>query len=304
MRNEFIEPEIKESIFNNFDVRTKMVTLLCFALSGIFLSGWRSLMATLVVVWIMGGIAKISWQKVRVLIGLNLLTVWGIMWVQAIFYNTYPRTPLFYILPPMMVDPSMPIIGGLWEGIGVYYEGFIHGIVQSLRMIIPMTYGLLIFWTEDPIRILLGLNKLKMPYTMSFMVMTCLRFIPITLSEVKVTINSQKLRKYKPFDIKGIIFLYGIYRTTIQTLVPLFSNCIRKSSNMARSADSRGFGAYEQRTQLREIKMKLVDWIIIIIFFGITAGMIVCKLLESLSASGIYHSNDLLPIYWFTNYCL
>lgn len=195
----------------------------------------------------------------------------------------------------MVVDPSTPIIGGLWKGLGFYYEGFIYGIIQSLRMLIPMTYGMLIFWTEEPIRILVGLNKLKLPYTISFMVMTCLRFIPITFAEARVTLNSQRLRKYKPFDLKGIIFLYGLYNTMIQTLVPLLANCIRKSVNMAKSVDSRAFRSSSQRTQLREIKMTIADKIVCIILIILVVSIILLELLDYLQTAGIYYNSSLLP---------
>lgn len=301
MRNEFVEHEVTESIFSYLDVRTKMIILLCFSILGMLLTGWKALIIMFLCVWSIVLIAKISWKKVKVLIILNLLTIWGIMWIQAIFFEAYPRTPLLYILPPNIVDPSTPVIGNLWEGIAIYYEGFIYGMTQSLRMVIPTTFGMLIFWTEEPIGILMGLNKLKLPYTISFMVMTCLRFIPITFSEMKVTINSQKLRKYKPFDLKGTIFIYGIYKTVVQTLVPLFSNCIRKSMNMARSADSRAFRAYNERTQLRKIEMKSWDWLLSIIIVFLTIVIGIFKLSTYWYNVGIYSNSSFVPIYWFSN---
>lgn len=301
MRNEFIEPEIKENAFNRLDVRTKMIMLVCISIIGMLISQWKVLFVLFLIVWSIVIITRISWKKIKVLILLNFLTAWGIIWIQGMFYDSYPRTPILYILPPLVVDPSTPIIGGLWEGIGVYYEGIMHGMAQSLRMIIPMTFGMLIFWTEDPVRILIGLNKLKVPYTISFMVMTCLRFIPITFSEVKVTKNSQKLRRYKPFNAKGTIFLYGIYKTIVQSLVPLLSNCIRKSINMARSADSRAFRAYDDRTQLRKLKMKMQDSILIVCFIGLTLSISTCKILGYLSNSGIYYSSKFLRIYWINH---
>lgn len=301
MRNEFIEPEVKGTVFNYLDVRTKIIMLVCLAVAGMLLSKWQTLFILFLIVWSTVIISRVSWKKVKVLLVLNFLSIWGIIWIQGIFFEAYPRTTLFYILSPGVVDPATPIIGGLWEGVGLYYEGFIHGMVQSLRMVIPMTFGMLIFWTEDPIRILIGLNKMKLPYTISFMVMTCLRFIPITFSEVKVTMNSQKLRKYKPFNAKGTIFLYGIYKTIVQSLVPLLSNCIRKSISMARSADSRGFRAYDERTQLRKIEMKSYDWILGTIFLCLTVSIITFKILGYLSNSGIYYSSKLVPVYWFTH---
>lgn len=301
MRNEFVEPEVTESIFSYLDIRTKMIILLCLAILGMILSDWKALLIAFLCVWSIVFISKISWKKVKVLIILNLLTIWGIMWLQSIFFDEYPRTPLLYILSPNIVDPSTPVIGNLWEGIAIYYEGFIYGMTQSLRMVIPMTFGMLIFWTEEPIGILMGLNKLKLPYTISFMVMTCLRFIPITFSEMKVTINSQKLRKYKPFDLKGTIFIYGIYKTIVQTLVPLFSNCIRKSMNMARSADLRAFRAYNERTELRKIEMKSWDWLLSSIVVLLTIVIGIFKLFTYWYNVGIYSNSSFLFIYWFTN---
>jgi len=299
MRNEFTEPEIKKSILTMFDVRTKIVFLFCLAMMGIFLEHWQALIVGYIFVWMMVIVSRVSLSKVKALLILNILTIWGIMWVQALFYDAYPKTPLFYLLPPRMVDPSTWIIGGLWEGIAFYYEGFRHGITQSLRMITPMTFGLLVFWTEDPVNILTGLNKMKLPYPIAFMIMTCLRFIPITFSEVKVTINSQRLRKYKPFDMKGVIFLYGIYNAIIRTMVPLLANCIRKSCNMAVSADSRGFTTSGERTSLRNLQMKFSDFAVIFIMTMMLGAVIGLKGVMFLSEAGIYHDGDLMPVYWF-----
>ena len=301
MRNKFIEPELKDTLFHRLDVRTKLVILLFVAVLGMALNQWKALACVYLAVLCLLVLARLSGDKIKVLVIITFLTMWGTMWVQAVFYDAYPRTPLFYLLPPMLVSPSLPVLGGLWEGVAVYYEGFTYGIAQSLRMIAPMTLGLLIFWTEDPVKILTGLNKLKLPYAISFMVMTCLRFIPITLGEARVTINSQRLRKYKPFDPKGILLGYGIYKTTVQVMVPLLANCVRKSTNMARSADSRAFRASEQRTELHEIKIKAGDRIVVLVSFGTTFLILVCKIMLYLSESDRYTNEALLPLYWITH---
>ncbi len=213
--------------------------------------------------------ARLSAGKWKILLILSFLTLWGIMWVQAVFYNAYPRTPLLYLLPPMIISPSAPIIGGLWEGIAIYYEGFTYGMAQSLRMIAPMTLGLVIFWTEDPVRILTGLNKLKLPYAVSFMVMTCLRFIPITLAEAKVTLDSQRLRKYKPFEAKGIIFGYGAVQNDRSGTGTASGQLCAQGANMSRSADSRAFRASEMRTELHVVRIKAADRMAVLLFVGV-----------------------------------
>lgn len=301
MRIKFIEAELKDTLFHRLDVRTKLTMLFCVAVLGMALSQWKALAFVYMAVLSLAMLARLSGAKWKALGVITFLTVWGIMWVQAVFYDAYPRTPLLYLLPPLWVNPSTPVIGGLWEGIAIYYEGFTYGMAQSLRMIAPMTLGLLIFWTEDPVKVLTGLNKLKLPYAVSFMVMTCLRFIPITFAEARVTINSQRLRKYKPFDPKGILLGYGIYKTTVQVMVPLLANCVRKAANMARSADSRAFRASEKRTELHEVKMKTIDKITVPLFIGATFLVLACKFLLYLSVSDRYTNDALLSIYWLAH---
>jgi len=301
MRIKFIEAELKDTLFHRLDVRTKLIMLLCLAVIGMALEQWKTLGIIYLAVLGLVVMARLSGAKWKALLAISFLTMWGIMWVQAVFYDAYPRTPLFYLLPPMLVSPSAPLIGSLWEGIAFYYEGFTYGMIQSLRMIAPMTLGLLIFWTEDPVKVLIGLNKLKLPYAVSFMVMTCLRFIPITLAEARVTLSSQRLRKYKPFDAKGIIFGYGIYRTTVQVLVPLLANCVRKSLNMARSADSRGFRVSEERTELHGLRVRAGDRMAVMVFTGLTILVLACKLLLYLSEADMYSNDTLAPVYWLTH---
>ncbi|UWG98481.1 energy-coupling factor transporter transmembrane protein EcfT [Dehalobacter sp. DCM] len=301
MRTRFLEAELKDTIFHRLDVRTKMLMLLCVAVLGMALEQWKALAVVYLAVLALAVVARLSADKWKALLILSFLTLWGMMWVQAIFYNAYPRTPLLYLLPPMVISPSTPLLGGLWEGIAFYYEGFTYGMAQSLRMIAPMTLGLVIFWTEDPVRILTGLNKLKLPYAVCFMVMTCLRFIPITFAEAKVTLDSQRLRKYKPFEAKGVILGYGIYKTTVRVLVPLLANCVRKAANMAKSADSRAFRASDQRTELHEVKIKAGDKMAVLLFVGVLIVILACKLLLYLSEADRFTSDLFVPIYWFTH---
>ena len=188
------EPEIKDTFFHRIDVRVKIIMLFCLAILSVALCHWQALLIVYSVVLFFVAISRLSIQKLKALIIVVFLTAWSIMWIQAVFYDKYPRTPLIYLIPPGLVDPSVPLVGGLWEGLAIYYEGFIYGLQQSLRLIIPLTFGLLIFWTEDPVRILAGLTKLKLHYVISFMIMTCLRFIPVVIDEAKITLTSQRLR--------------------------------------------------------------------------------------------------------------
>ena len=298
------EPEIKDTFFHRIDVRVKIIMLFCLAILSVALCHWQALLIVYSVVLFFVAISRLSIQKLKALIIVVFLTAWSIMWIQAVFYDKYPRTPLIYLIPPGLVDPSAPLVGGLWEGLAIYYEGFIYGLQQSLRLIIPLTFGLLIFWTEDPVRILAGLTKLKLHYVISFMIMTCLRFIPVVIDEAKITLTSQRLRKYEPLKFHAIILGYGIYKTVMALIYPLLASSIRKATTMAKSADSRAFRAYDRRTELYEIKMKRVDFIILIVSVIVTTFVVIAKTLFYLMIVDLYYNEILTPLYWFTHHYL
>ncbi len=304
MRVKFVEPELKSTLFHRLDVRTKLAVLFCVAVTGVALTRWPALALMYLAVLGLVAAAHLSGDKLKALLVITFLTVWGIMWVQAVFYAAYPRTPLLYLLPPGLVSPSAPVIGGLWEGVAIYYEGFTYGAAQSLRLLAPLTLGLLIFWTEEPVKILVGLNRLRLPYAISFMVMTCLRFIPITVAEAGVTISSQKLRKDKPFDPIGILLGYGIYKTARSVMLPLLANCVRKSAAMAKSADSRAFRAYDRRSELHATGMKAADKVIVLVAGWLTSLVLLSKLLLYLRLADVYASEALQPVYWFAHHYL
>lgn len=298
------EPEIKDTFFHRIDVRVKIIMLFCLAILSVALCHWQALLIVYSVVLFFVAISRLSIQKLKALIIVVFLTAWSIMWIQAVFYDKYPRTPLIYLIPPGLVDPSVPLVGGLWEGLAIYYEGFIYGLQQSLRLIIPLTFGLLVFWTEDPVRILVGLTKLKLHYVISFMIMTCLRFIPVVIDEAKITLTSQRLRKYEPLKFHAIILGYGIYKTVMALIYPLLASSIRKATTMAKSADSRAFRAYDRRTELYEIKMRKVDVIILIVFVIVTTFVVIAKTLFYLMIADLYYNEILTPLYWFTHHYL
>lgn len=294
-----VQVEHQAGWFGRLDVRTKFAMLLTVALLGVLLDNVRSVaaLALLVLLLLLG--VRLSGAKLRLLAGLVLLSAWGTMWTQAIFYTGQPQTPLFHLIPPGLVNPDTPLLGGLWKGVTVTYQGALHGLAQSLRLVTPMVLGLLVFWTEDPSRMLAGLRRLRLPYEVAFMVMTCLRFIPITFAEARVTLDAQRLRRYRPFTFWGTLTGVGLYRTTRLTLVPLLANSVRKSTQMARSAESRGFRAHAGRTEAVPLVMARSDWLLC--SFCLAAVLLVAagRVLVLLLQQGVMDLEALAPVYWF-----
>lgn len=297
---EYVQSEKRETWVNRLDIRTKMLLLLCTSLLGMLLEQKTIMLALYIVALVFMLGARLSFGKWQALLTISLLTVWGTMWTQAIFYNAHPQTPLFYLVPPGVVDIDTFLIGGMWDGVPIIYEGMQHGVVQSLRLITPLTIGLLIFWTEDPMRMLNGLQKMKLPYPIAFMVMTCLRFIPIAFQEAKITLDAQRLRYYKPFTFWGVVTGIGLYKTIKLVMVPLLANCVRKATHMARSAEGRGFRALSTRTTLKPLLFSKIDYLFSSCILLLTVSIVFCKFITYLFYIGLYEHEHLLPIYWFT----
>ena len=87
-------------------------------------------------------------------------------------------------------------------------------------------------------------------------------------------------------------------------IYPLLASSIRKATTMAKSADSRAFRAYDRRTELYEIKMKRVDFIILIVSVIVTTFVVIAKTLFYLMIADLYYNEILTPLYWFTHHYL
>ena len=100
-------------------------------------------------------LSRPTWRQIGLLCVFLFFTTWGLIYSQAIFYNEFPRTVLFTLVPP-----EFPIIGQMTGGIRVYREGLFHGIVQSLRFNTTLGIGCFIVWTTQPRDMLLALAQL------------------------------------------------------------------------------------------------------------------------------------------------
>ena len=81
--------------------------------------------ATALLVCFLGSLVLIAlsgptWRQIGLLCAFLFFTTWGLIYSQAIFYNEFPRTALWTLVPP-----EFPIIGKMTGGIRVYREGVV-----------------------------------------------------------------------------------------------------------------------------------------------------------------------------------
>lgn len=214
------------------------------------------------------------------------LMVWGLMFSQGIFYEVEPRHVLFSIIPPNPIFKS---------GLNVYAQGVNHGLIQSLRIIAASLTGFAICFSTEPDQFLCGLLSVKIPFSLSFMAVSAIRFIPVMAQEITTVRNAMRLKGYHPFK-------RGIRNTVISEIAvlrPVLAGTIRRSQEIALSIQTRGFSVNEERTHWIENNFTIWDkcalWIILIIVLTVA----ICKAFYWLYQWRIFYSSSLRPLYGF-----
>ena len=215
------EPTVKDTIIHRMDPRAKILILISVAFVAVTLDNPETMFLLFLIVLSGFALARMPAIKLKTLAILLILLIWGTVYSQALFYSQLPRTVIFTI-----ISPDFPVLGWMTNGgLFVYAEGLQHGAIQGLRSASIMSLGLLICWTTDSRDMLNGLVGLSVPYSVAFMVVTAVRFLPIIITEVTTVITVQRLRGFSPKK-----FGSGIIKTSLNILTPTLSNCDNKVS--------------------------------------------------------------------------
>jgi len=143
-------------------------------------------------------------------------------------------------------------------------------LALTLRFLALVTSFSIFFLTTSPDKLSLALEKARVPYEFNFAFITAIRFVPVLAEEAQTIMDAQRSRG---LELDKGSFLVRI-RKYIPILLPLIINSIRRSLELAEAMESRAFGATKYRTNLYELKMKLIDYIILILSLLLIATMV------------------------------
>lgn len=282
------EPTIKDTVIHRMDPRAKILILISIVFVAVSLDNQKTMLLLFLIVLSGFLLAKMPAIKIKTLVLLLVLLIWGTIYSQALFYSQLPRTVIFTI-----ISPDFPILGWLTGGgLFVYEEGLRHGAVQGLRSASILSLGLLMCWTTDSRDMLNGLVGLRVPYSVAFMVITAVRFLPIIITEVATVITVQRLRGFNPKK-----FGSGIVKTLLNILTPTLANCVRRTGTLAVSIQSRAFRANLDRTYLKKLEFSDIDKIVVAVCVFAAISIVIIKLVYNMYTSGIYYTSGLRPVY-------
>ena len=154
---------------------------------------------------------------------------------------------------------KVPLIGAP----KITLEALLFGAGMSLRLLaIISAFGILTF-TIHPDDLMLSVIKMKLPYKSVLVISLTTRFIPTLIDDVERISDVQRSRGLELDRGK----LSQRIRNRMAILIPLLSNSLDRTVQVAEAMESRAFGHGERRTFYREVKLSKVDVQILIASF-------------------------------------
>jgi energy-coupling factor transport system permease protein len=162
-----------------------------------------------------------------------------------------------------------------WGFLKITYEGLRQGIFMALRLVYLVTITSLLTLTTTPILLTDGIeNVLKalfipVAHELAMMMTIALRFIPTLIEETEKIMKAQMARG-ADFESGGLI---ARAKSLIPLLVPLFLSSFRRADELAMAMEARCYRGGENRTRMKQLKMKGRDYVafmIMFIFLGIS----------------------------------
>ncbi len=274
------------SLLSRLDARLKMALAFGMSIVMVLADNLPLMLAGVLVGLLVFFLCRPSWGQVKLVVFSCLLLMWGIVLSQGLFYARFPRHAMVVLLKPNGLFP---------EGLKIYAQGLHYGLLQSLRMVAMGLMGYAICFSTEPDRFLRGLIALRVPYSLAFMAVSAIRFIPIAAREFQIVRTAMRLKGYKPFR-RG---LRDTIRTEIAGLRPILANTIRRSQEIALSVQARGFSLDPTgRTQFYEMPMAWWQIFFLIVVFVLVATIALLKVLFWLYRAELYYHPRLREIYW------
>lgn len=283
------------SFIHGIDSRVKIIILFCLSLFSVMVDSAEALVVIFALVAVFVFLAKIDIKKIGLLLILMGLLTWGTMFSQALFYFGEPRTVLINL-----VDPGAPVFGKFFGELNVYREGFKYGAVQSLRFSFMLMAGLIFVWTTEPTAMLVALMRLKIPYTIAFMAVTAVNFLPTIIEEVLAVRLALSMRG-------GGIFSFNPFKlcfNALKLIRPVFINCYRRSNILALTIQGRAFNTTPVSQMDLGRNFNFPELVLLACVMLVTATLVFIKIFYWLYLSGLYYHTELRPVYEFCRYYL
>lgn len=246
------------SFLVRLDFRVKLVWVVTITVIAFL---WDSPIANLaLVVSLLGlcGLARVRgsylWLIARIMAPFYVLVLvthgfWNVEQVKALSGHA-TLTPLF----------TLP--RGLWivGGASASVEGVLYGVsVIAKTLALILVVPLAIFTTEVD-RMIVGMVGARIPYKVTFIFSSTLRFFPVLFQEIQTIIEAQRLRGLA-LEKLGPIQRVRIYA---RIAVPLILGALVRAQQLEVVLQSKAFSGSRDRTYLHDASLGRLDWAVLV----------------------------------------
>lgn len=230
-------------------------------------------------------ISKLAWVVAVVILTFQFNTnearalMLGTLLFVAIFLA---RVPLITIIRTSHLIFGIALLLGLFHffitpGEPIFVLGPLHGSAAGLskglgyffRLATMVMVSFMLIWTTNIHELMVGLVKLGMPYRFAFAIFMALRFLPIVQQEVDAVKAAHAIRgraSRSPFQHR--------FRLWQRYLFTVIVNGLRKAENTALAVESRGFGAYPDRTFVKPFRWTFSGIFMVLFFIAFGLALI------------------------------
>lgn len=253
MRPMYVQRVDRPSFFGRLDVRTKLVFMFLVLFQILV---WENIFYQIALFLLVLGLAlnaQLDRRQIARTIWLMVPFMIFSVLIQG-FFNIIGVTPIITLFT---IPAWVPMFAG---PVTLYREGLVFGLMVVFRFLSPLLTMPLVVLTTDINDLVLGLVKLRVPYKVAFIFSITLRFVPFIFGEIDAIIEAQRLRGLA-LEKMSIFRRIPVFASLA---VPLIIGSLLKAQTLDVVLQSKAFSGSADRTYLTEIRLRPVDWAIIL----------------------------------------
>lgn len=247
-----IEYAVKDTFIHKLNPLSKMAWALLILVLSVIYTDYRYLAGLFVSVLMVAWLGRVFKEIAGLFKGLAIFA-FILFIMQVLFYQS--GTVILILLP--IGKGYLPVTD----------QGILLGMAMAFRML-AVIVSFMVFLTTTRTQDILNalVEKAKIPYDFSFMVLTAIRFIPTFLNELNQISDAQKARAFVVESWNPVKKV----KAYLPLAVPLVMLSLKKARQMAIAMETRGYGA-GKRTYFTELSLGSQDFAIMGAIFLVMA---------------------------------
>lgn len=217
-------------------------------------------------------------------------TVWGLIISQGLFYQNFPRTVLFCLLPPTEN----------FSGLCLIKEGLFYGLIQSLRIIAALNTGLYLVTSTPKEDLFRAISSLPLPRGLTLLGLSAVRFLPSIAGDLRLIRGALRLRGYRPFK-RGLFYTL---RVEFSIIYPLLTKAVRQARTLSDTLLTRGFDPLSTTGLGLLIPWKRREKILSLAVALLCGLVLISKILFWLYLQEVFYAEGLRLLYAFVRHYL